>query len=82
MKKYFIYSFLICLCFTNCKTGFQKQRGIKTVPNSDKPLSEVYNPIYKMNGGEKNTNIFNKNKAIREKEFMALLKTLGGKKNC
>jgi outer membrane protein OmpA-like peptidoglycan-associated protein len=76
-----MYRFLLFICIA-CFVSSCTPRinyvvmSQRTQANKTKQSSELYKPIYQPNGGDKKTTIFNQGKAQKEREFMALLKSI------
>lgn len=77
-KVFFLFFLIVSLlsCATHNKTVTLRKRNKSNSIDSYVPSSNLYSPIYKPNGGEKKQNIMNRGKVQREKEFIAILKSI------
>lgn len=74
--KVSIYS--LCLLFiTSCAVSSKTLVTRRVTDSKSKNLSKDYQPLYQSNGGQVKDNVFNKNKAQRESEFMETIRVLG-----
>jgi outer membrane protein OmpA-like peptidoglycan-associated protein len=80
MKSLLFVFFVFFLLVQSCSVSKGSMKTIKNRSENQKYVSssELYQPIYEPNGGDKKQNIFNRGKAEREGQLIAALKALGG----
>jgi outer membrane protein OmpA-like peptidoglycan-associated protein len=78
MKRIFFVFLVFILNACSVSKGSIKTVKVRTESQRYLPSSELYQPIYKPNGGEKNKTIFNNGKVEREAQLITALKALGG----